>query len=301
MTRRYTAMDKIIFRRETISLMIIFGIGIIAPLLVLRIGFWGWGVILSIVIASFCVFSLIPFLKGINDVLKYDIGIGNLNEEIMEAIDLGYEPKAKNKIMELNYIGRGAVKNFREDVAWAIIHTLSKIGKKSAEKGFEDATFFVVEGLKDVSIEGTEMGFEDVTVRFAAIGLKELRVKAAENQWETITALTTTYLKNIGVEAAEKGLQGTTYTSVEGLNYVGTVGETNYVNDETVCGLLCLGAAVQKYSPVQVDHVIKHLRKMVTEARSDSYIVIEFEKECISEYPHLEFSFEEFKRRYNEG
>jgi len=40
MTRRYTAMDKIIFRRETMFLMIVFGIGIIAPLLVLEFGFW---------------------------------------------------------------------------------------------------------------------------------------------------------------------------------------------------------------------------------------------------------------------
>ena len=28
---------------------------------------------------------------------------------------------------------------------------------------------------------------------------------------------------------------------------------------------------------------------------------IEFDKDCISKYPHLESSFEEFKRRYNEG
>ena len=300
MTRRYTAMDKIIFRPETIFLMIIFGIGVITPLLVLKIGFWGCGVILSIAIASFCVFSLIPFLIGVNNVLKYDIGIGNLNEEIMEAIERGYEPKAKNKIMELNEIGKGAVKEFREDVALDIIHFLSKIGTKSTEKEFEDATFFIMEGLKNIGVEGAEKGFKDVTVLFAASGLKNLRVKAAENQWETITALTTTFLRDVGVKAAEKGLRVATATSVEGLNYVGTVGETNYVNYETVCGLLCLGAAVQKYSPVQVDYVIEHLKKMLTEARS-YYIVTKFDNDCISKYSHLKSSFEEFIRRYNEG
>ena len=36
MTRRYIAMDKIIFRPETIILMLVFGIGIIVPLLALR-------------------------------------------------------------------------------------------------------------------------------------------------------------------------------------------------------------------------------------------------------------------------
>ncbi len=298
MTRRYTAMDKIVFRDETISLMIVFGFGVVTPLLVLKFGWFCVGVSSSIAIAFFCVFSLIPFLKGVNDVLKYDIGIGNLDEEIMEAIEQGHEPKAKNKIRELNEIGRGAVKKFREDVARDIIHFLSKIGKKSAEKEFEDATFFVVEGLKNIGLEGAESGFEDETVLLAANGLKELRVKAAKNQWENITVLTTIFLRDIGIKAAEKGLRIATTLSVEGLKYVGTVGVTNDVTDETVCGLLCLGAAVQKYSPVQVDHVIKHLRKMVTEARSDNYFVIvfekEYEKECISKYPHLESSFEEF-------
>ena len=210
MTRRYTAMDKIIFRHETLFLMIVFGIGIIAPLLVLEFGFWEWGVILSIVIASFCVFSLLPFLIGVNDVLKYDIGIGNLNEEIMEAIELGYELKARNKIMELNKIGRDAVKGFREDVASNIIILLSNIGKKTAGKRFEDATFFVVEGLKDVGIEGIEMGFEDETMQFVARQLHNLRDKTAENHWPDIAIQTTDFLKDIGVKAAEKGLPNTT-------------------------------------------------------------------------------------------
>ena len=86
MTRRYTAMDKIIFRHETIILMIVFGFGVVTPLLVLKRGFWGWDVNLSIAIAFFCVFSLIPFLKGVNSVLKYDIGIANLNEETMQVV-----------------------------------------------------------------------------------------------------------------------------------------------------------------------------------------------------------------------
>ena len=287
MTRKYTAMDKIIFRPETIFLMIIFGIGVITPLLVLKIGFWGCGVILSIATASFCVFSLIPFLKGVNSVLKYDIGIGNLYEEIMEAIESGYESKANNKIMELNEIGRGAVKEFREDVAFKILIFLSEIGKNTAEKEFEGATHLIVDGLKYIGCEGAERGLKDGTVLLAASGLRDLRIKVAENQWETITILTTRFLRDFGVKAAEKELGVATAISIEGLKYVGTVGIGKRVNDETVRGLLCLGAAVQKYSPVQVDHVIKHLRKMVTEARSDSYIVIEFEKECISEYPHL--------------
>jgi len=154
MTRRYTAMDKIVFRDETISLMIVFGFGVVTPLLVLKFGWFCVGVSSSIAIAFFCVFSLIPFLKGVNDVLKYDIGIGNLGEEIMEAIEQGHEPKAKNKIRELNEIGRGAVKKFREDVARDIIHFLSKIisylksAKNLPKKNLKTQRFLLWRDLK---------------------------------------------------------------------------------------------------------------------------------------------------------
>ena len=134
MTRRYTAMDKIIFRHGTIFLMIIFGFGVVTPLLVLKFGLCRLGLSLSIALAFFCVFSLLPFLKGVNGVLKYDIGIENLYEEILEAIELRYEPKAKNKIKELNELGKGAVREYREGVISKIMQFLSEIGKKSVEK-----------------------------------------------------------------------------------------------------------------------------------------------------------------------
>ena len=87
MTRRYTAMDKIIFRHETIFLMIIFGLGVVTPLLVLKTELWRFGVNLSIAFTVFCVFSLIPFLKGVNWVLKYEFGVNALYREIMVAIE----------------------------------------------------------------------------------------------------------------------------------------------------------------------------------------------------------------------
>lgn len=302
MTRRYTAMDKIIFRFETIFLMIVFGIGVVTPLLVLKFGFWEGGVILSIVIASFCVFSLLPFLKGVNGVLKYEIGIVNLNEEIIEAIMLGYEPTAKNKIMQLNDIGRSAITDYCEDVISSIISFLGQIGEKSFEKRFVDATFFVIEGLRDLGYGGADKGFEDVKVLFAALELGTLRTKAIENQWEDIAMLSTTSLKSIGVKAAEKNLPATTSRSIGGLRYVRTEGEmSNNIEFLTVDALWCLGAAVQKYQPTKVDYVTKHLREMETEAHLDRSMVIDWGKDAVNDYPELKSSFEEFKRRYEEG
>ena len=299
MTRRYTAMDKIIFRCETIGLMIIFGIGIIVPLLVLEFGFWRRGVILSIVIASFCVFSLIPFLKGVNDVLKYDIGIVNLNEEIMEAIDLGYEPKAKNKIMQLNEIGRGAVKEFREETTSEIIDFLSEIGKKTIETKFEQATFTVIKRLENIGIDAIEKGFKDDTLRSLAGALGDLRTGSAKNEWELKAIQATLALKEIGCKAAKKKLIGTTSTAIGGLKYVALVREGIEFDRESVQSLCCLGVFATEYLPSLVDRVIQLLKEF--ERSLITYSMINWEESFVREYPNLKSALEEFKRQYNEG
>ncbi|MBE9593913.1 MAG: hypothetical protein IMF19_10605, partial [Proteobacteria bacterium] len=97
----------------------------------------------------------------------------------------GYEPKAKNKIMQLNEIGRDAVKEFREDVTSKIIQFLSEIGKKSARAGkiFENAMSLVVRGLRELGIGSIETGFDDMipgTAKTAVMGLKDIGVEAAK-------------------------------------------------------------------------------------------------------------------------
>lgn len=318
MTRRYTAMDKIIFRHETIILMIIFGIGVVIPLLVLKFGLCGLGVSLSIALAFFCVFSLLPFLKGVNGVLKYDIGIGNLNEEIMEAIELGYEPKAKNKIMELNKIGKDAVGEFREDAVKNILIQLSGIGKKSAEKGFEDATSLVVKGLREIGIGSIEKGFDDIeTTEIAVTGLKEIGVEAAKNkseEWLRVVRGAIDGLKDIGTKAAENLFVHTTIKAVRGLKDVfmelrdsmelidkkdnRTVSKNKYNEYNAVNGLWCLGAFIAEYIPERVDFVIKNLKEIEEEIGRN--LLMEYEKNCITDHSDLKPALEEFKRRYNE-
>ncbi|RZN34808.1 MAG: hypothetical protein EF813_09630 [Methanosarcinales archaeon] len=221
MTRRYTAMDKIIFRSETKFLMILFGIGIIAPLLVLEFGFWKWGVPLSIVTASFCVFSLLPFLIGVNSVLKYDIAVEILDEETMEAIELGYEPRAINKIRELNEIGESAVREFREDDVMEIVGRLSIIGEESAKKRFKHATLLVADGIIGMGIGSIENELDDIRiVKNAVIGLKNIGVEAAKNRLEGLSEVVPKAingLTKVGTKAAEKKLVGTTISAVSGL------------------------------------------------------------------------------------
>ena len=335
MTRRYTAMDKFIFRRKTktIILMIIFGTGVVTPLLVLKLGFWRYGVNLSIVIAFFCVFSLIPFLKGVNDVLKYDIGIGNLDEEILEAIELGYEPRAINKIRELNEIGESAVREFRKDAVKDILIQLSGIGKKSAGKRFEDATSLVVRGLREIGIGSikNDMFPEIDEIReiqeIAVMGLKDIGVEAAKNRSEELSGVVRGAidgLKDIGTKAAENGFVRTTINAVRGLKDVCMEIKPeelkNIRNKEDIIknkkdieiamlakydkyiavnGVWCLGAFVTEYIPDLVDFVIENLKEMEGVIGRD--LLMEYEKGCIMDYPNLKSALEEFKRRYNEG
>ncbi|MCK4736548.1 MAG: hypothetical protein KAT65_29110, partial [Methanophagales archaeon] len=296
MTRKYTAMDKIIFRPETIFLMIIFGIGVITPLLVLKIGFWGCGVILSIAIVSFCVFSLIPFLKGVNGVLKYDIGIGNLNEAILEAIELGYEPRAINKIGELNEISESAVREYREDVILYISRVQSRIAIKSAEKKLWDLTLLVIYVLKNIGVNSVEKELYNST-RGIVDGLRSIAGSTLADVKDAVTVEVLRGLSDIGVKAAEKKYMGEIISDVA--NNLTDFGR-RWSKNEALIGLGCLGAAATKYmSRFIVDIVIRDITEL-EETISEDWLPLA-ERRCIEQYPDLKEAFEKFKRRYNKG
>ncbi len=296
MTRRYTAMDKIIFRHETILLMIVFGIGVVTPLLVLKRGFWGQSVNLSIAVAVFCVFSLLPFLKGVNGVLKYDIGIVNLDEEIMEAIELGYKPRALNKIRELNEIGESAVREYREDVISLISRVLSRVGIGSAKEKLWYVTYQVVCILNNIGVKSVKKGFKDNSA------IDGLRMIADETLTDEVggdfkSAVIVEVLKglsDIGVKAAEKGLEDIIKDVAEHLTYVGKESK----NKKALIWLWCLGAAVTKYMKGYVveDIVIRNIKEL-EETISGDWLPLT-ERLCKEQYPDLKDAFEEFKSRY---
>jgi len=225
MTRRYTAMDKIIFRHETIFLMIIFGLGVVTPLLVLKTELWRFGVNLSIAFTVFCVFSLIPFLKSVNWVLKYEFGVNALYKEIMVAIES--ENKESVDVEELTEIGEIAVTEAPENTVVTIIRLLSQIGKKCAEKGLGDKTSLVANKLRVIGVESVGRKFEEASFS-AATGLKQIGVVAAkigltggllgEPATDAINGL-----KDIGAKAAENGLKKRDITTraAEGLRDIG--------------------------------------------------------------------------------
>ena len=156
------------------------------------------------------------------------------------------------------------------------------IGIKMIKNGFEDATF------------------KDSAIMELATALGDLRSGAAKNKWRLGTENATFALKEIGCKAAENGLILNAEVAVGGLKRVDPLDDGGKdINGVTVRALLCLGAAMQKYSPDRVGYVIEHIRKLVTDAGLDRYVVRRCGKDCVSDYPHLQSSFEEFKRQYD--
>jgi len=284
MTRRYTAMDKIIFRLGTTSLMIVFGVSIIAPLLVLKFGFWKWGVNLSIAFAVFCVFSLIPFLKGVNNVLKYDIGIVNLDEEIMEAIARGDKPKTINKARELNEMGESAVREYREDVISFVSHVLSRVGIGSAKEKLWYETLQVVYGLNNIGLKSVNKEFKDKSAigGLRIIADETLKDEVGGDFKEAVIMEVLKGLNDIGVKAAEKGSEDIIKDVAEHLTHVGQVSR----NKEALIWLWCLGAAVTKYKPrYVVDVIVIRNIKELEETISGDWVPLA-ERYCINHYPH---------------
>ncbi|MHA1522665.1 MAG: hypothetical protein ACTSRK_21065, partial [Promethearchaeota archaeon] len=296
MTRRYTAMDKIMLRPETLFLMIIFGLGVVTPLLVLKTELWGLGVNLSIALTVFCVFSLIAFLKGVNWVLKYEFGVNALYKEIMVAIES--ENKESVDIEELTEIGERAVTEAPENTVVTIIQSLSQIGKKCAEKGLGDETSWVVNSLRVIGVESVGRKFEEASF-FAATGLKEIGVVAAKIGLTGVLSDPAPDaidgLKDIGAKAAEKGFvkYNTTIRAVEGLKDVGMELKDKCL---PVRGLWCLGVFVMEYLPEQVDRVIPNIKEMEKKIGRD--LLMRWGENCMPDYPNLNASLEEFKRRY---
>ena len=304
MTRRYTAMDKIIFRRETKFLMIFFGIGIIAPLLVLEFGFWKWGVPLSIVIASFCVFSLLPFLVGVNRVLKYDIGFVNLCGETLDAIKSGNEANVVRGIIDLERICKDAIKESREATTFEIINFLSDIGKKIIETSeLRNATGNLIIGMGNIGIDAIEKGFKDYISLFLAIALSDLRIGAAKNTWEQEALLATYKLEEVGCKAIEKKKRLTADKVIYGLRYIGSLDDLtkfHQVNDSGVQALCCLGVLATERLPDTdaVDTIIQNLKENgISMALFSS---MNWEKYVIDKYPELGTSTKKFKERYEQ-
>jgi hypothetical protein len=294
MTRRYTAMDKFIRRCGTILLMLVFGIGIITPLLVLKFGYFYIGVNLSIGIAVFCVFSLIPFLIGVNRALMYEVGVGNLHEDIMGTIESGNDLRASGGIRELYAIYRSAIEDSRDDIVDSVLSSVLIMGSKSIERGFQNSTFEVAGVLKDALEDGVEVGPSTPLLDLEII---QFGIELAKKEELDLSVISITGgLRDWGYNASKKGSVQDLQKAIDGLKRIGMAAVGPNARYWTVHCLWCLGAAVTKYIPEEIAHTLQNLKEL--ERRFDRDHIMSCSEACISDYPNLKPALEEFKRRY---
>lgn len=152
-----TGSYAIILKKENefIFLMVVFGVGIIIPLIILDLGFWCWWVNGAISFSIFCIAALIGHFAGIiNEELKY-AWIEKLPGEIVDAIGLGNIPRASREIKDLGMLGRDRAKKGEEDQVMYVIRGLRLAGLEAVGKGkeFEDIASASINELREVGLE----------------------------------------------------------------------------------------------------------------------------------------------------
>jgi hypothetical protein len=298
MTRRYTAMDMM-FKTGTVLLMLVFAIGIVLPLIILKTG--SIYVNECIALATFCVLSLIPHLKGVNTTLKYDVAIDNLGTEAMDAIEKARETSVINTIEELAQVGVDAAKDLQKVATSHVAKSLRFIGKSAAEEGMEDAAERVVYSLSKVGEIAAKNKLEGAT-RNAVIGLIQIGERSIEKRRDYIITSITNGLISIGVIAARKRWKGVVRNASGFLEKVSVKFAWQEEGLESASGLWILGASAEKYLILEiVDERIHELHKWESSTSNDSFeeAFIRAREGISGLYPNLKSSFEEFKRRYD--
>lgn len=210
MTKNYAVLDKLIDNYAK-TLMVIFSIGIILPLLILRIDVdllkinfintpnLSLAFVLSI--ATFCVLSIIPYSIRINKIIKYHSGIPKLYEEIYMAIDSSYEVTASNRTTELMQLVETGLKDLSQQELLKIIDEMGDIGTKFADNAWKDATLKHIAGMKNIGLKSVEEKF-DKDIEYRSESFISGKIIALSSPIKSILY----ELQVIGIKAADKEL-----------------------------------------------------------------------------------------------
>lgn len=229
MTRNFAVLDKLI-DSYTKTLMIIFSIGIISPLLILRIDVdilrmnsihtanLSLAFVLSV--ATFCVLSIIPYSIRINKIIKYHSGIPKLNEEISEAIISFHEITASNRAIELMQLVDTALNDLSQQELLKIMGELRDIGKKFADRMWVNATLTYLAGMKSIGLRCVEKKFDE-NVEYNSLNFIMGELSEANSPIKSILFT----LQVIGIKAADNELLGlnvpVAIQAIDGLSKIG--------------------------------------------------------------------------------
>ena len=249
MMMKFTGMDKLI-DWWTKSLMIIFTIGIILPLIQLKTdvnpfefnNMADLSLAIDLSLVTFCILAIIPYLMRVNRIIKYQGGISKLNEDTLEAIDLKFHITAANRLNELIKLGKNAAHDKLENETIEIVQSLKNIGTISISNKLYDLPFTILVGLKEIgiiSIEkkldlfcSSENGNNFVTKEILDV-LKIIGVKIAKHQDTKRNKFTMECMKSLGINAIDNNLNDEIiFSSIGLIEIISDVAKSNieYIN-----------------------------------------------------------------------
>ena len=308
MAGKYTAIDKF-FNRSTIFLMALFAIGIILPILLLNIDStsifpYGFLVSLSTGLAAFCIVAVIPYLKNLNNILKFDIGVSNLISELHESVTAENYTRANTVVYDLLDIGKSAIENKREKPTRIISIGISNYVKFALARQGGIAPLF----SPQISINAlSEMGSKAINAQMdgvARIFLHHLRdigaVLISKNEYSSAEEVIFN-IHQIGIHAIKRKLKLTSLNSIESLLHIVNKASLDRSCEwlyEDVCKYFGICAAnFEKYYPEEADRACDEIRSKTIDI--NQVLSKEIIDQINKQNPELDGFADKFINRFN--
>lgn len=311
MSKNYSAIDKF-FNKKTQILMIIFVIGIILPLFLLKFDINTlsyirgqiYNVVLSVSIglAAFCIAAIIPLLRNYNEIVKFDIGVYNLTDKLNEATKLENYPRAESTIYDLKDIGLDAIKEKNEKPLLIITNVISNYIQIGLNRSGGILPLFspyvAVLALSEMGKSATEKGMD----KFANSIIHDLQMsgKLMINKDVSAEEIIVT-LQQIGIEAIKNKMKYTAIFYIQSLLVLGNEASSEkrwkHLSDMAYSDFGVGVAHLEKYFHEEADNVCFEIKSLDIEI--NDILSTESKDSLNNKIPGIEGYFEKFLKRYN--
>lgn len=311
MSENYSAMDKF-FNKNTRILMIIFVIGIILPLFLLKfdintlnsimVQIYNVALSVSIGLAAFCIVAIIPLLKNYNEIVKFDIGVYNLTDKLDEATKLENYPRAESAIYDLKDIGLDAIKEKNEKPLFIITNVISNFIQIGLSRNGGILPLFspdvAIFALSEMGKSATERGMDKFanSIIHSLQRSGKLMIDKDVNALEIIVTL-----QQIGIRATENKMKRTTTAYMESLLVLGNEASSEkrweYLSDMAYNGFVAGAAHLEEYFPEEADTVCSVIKS--TNIEIQDILSTESKYSLNNKISDIEGYSEKFLKRYN--
>lgn len=307
MGKKYTLLNKI-FNTGTARLMSAFVIGIILPLLLLKvdsnISVYDFLISSSLGLATFCIVAIIPYLGNLNNIIIYDVGIPNLISELNESRAAEEYTRADTAVYDLLDIGKSAIENKREEhteiigiqISYFIksalsrqggvlpsfspqisINALSEMGTKAINAQMDRVAAAFLNELKSVSVLLISKGFED-SADEVIFKIQKIGIRAIEHKLIITSNKSLNCLLDIAQEATHLEI------------------DRHHLYDYACDNFGTCAAKFEKYNPEKVAAVCNEIKRKKIDINK---ILPKDRRDRINKNPELAGFIDQFINRFN--